>query len=354
MQPHIGVEFVASPFCFLDREGEFFIYLKYRLQHKEPITINTFGSIFDPAATFAENKIEILDTVSKEAVYSRAIPTHPLGENEDQSLVLKPKEGSYFFWTASSQPLRWREHSFDISSLFRNRRYIITYCNHGISQWYSGSYSTLNEARSDAEAQPGAMIQVNLVGNHQPQFSTRQAIPPLPPVTPSLTTSTPTCSLSGITPFMVSLTWRAETDRPIYALVTLKEGYNIGLEIRDPERNGRRIGPVPDLPPAGDDDPPNNDKERFVEFNRSGDSFSQVYTFATEKRRNGLVLSDTWNLKSGKVYELTLRKSRWRWMYQDEIEENMLRDQAKVVEVLRQEPYSEWKLDCQAVFEAQR
>ena len=63
--------------------------------------------------------------------------------------------------------------------------------------------------------------------------------------------------------------------------------------------------------------------------------FSQEYTLSTEERRNGLLHSDTWNLKNGKQYEMRLRKSKWRWMYQDEVKEEVRQDKAKVVEMLQ-------------------
>lgn len=353
MQPQIDIALVPSPFCFLNRREEFFIYLKYKLHYHEPITIKLSGSIFDPAATFATNRIEVLDTVTKGAVNFASVAKKSPDEKQDHSFVLRPEVESYLFWTTSTQSARWREYPFDISNLSPDRKYTIAYRKHGISQWYNGSHSSLEEIRSNIEAQPGNSIQVSLIGDQRPKFTAREAIRPPPPVTASLSTSTPTCSLSGQPPFTVFLTWKLHEQRPIYALVTREEGRIIGLEFRDPEINGRRIGPAPDVQQGDEDNAPCNDEEIFVPLNGLEDDFSQEYTLATKERRNGLLHSDTWNLKSGKQYEMTLRKSMWRWVYQDEVEEEVRQDEAKVVEMLRQEPCSVWKPDSRATFHAE-
>ena len=110
MQPQIDITLVATPFCFLNRKEDFFIYLNYRLHYQEPITIKSSGSVFDPAATFATNRIEVLDTVTKEAVYFEIIPEKSSEEKQNRIFVLKPEEGSYLFWTTSTQSARWHEY----------------------------------------------------------------------------------------------------------------------------------------------------------------------------------------------------------------------------------------------------
>ena len=353
MQPQIDITLVASPFCFLNRKEEFFIYLSYKLHYQEPITIKSSGSIFDPAATFGTNRIEVLDTITKGAVNFQTVPEESSEEKQDHSFVLKPEVGSYLFWTTSTQSARWHEYPFDISDLTPNRKYAIAYRNHGISQWYSGSHLSLEDIPSNTEAQPGDSIQVSLIGDQHPKFTVREAIRPPPPVTASLSISAPTCSLSGQPPFTVFLTWKLHEKRPIYALVTREEGWVIGLEIRDPEQNGRRIGPPPDVPQGDEDNAPSNDEEIFVPLNGLETEFSQEYTLSTKERQGGLLPSDTRNLKNGKQYEMRLRKSKWRWMYQDEIKEEVRQDKSKVIEMLQQEPCSVWKPDSRAKFHAE-
>ena len=353
MQPQIDITLVASPFCILNRKEEFFIYLSYKLHYQEPITINSSGSIFDPAATFGTNRIEVLDTITKGAVNFQTVPEESSEGKQDHSFVLKPEVGSYLFWTTSTQSARWHEYPFDISNLTPNRKYAIAYRNHGISQWYSGSHLSLEDIQSNTEAQPGDSIQVSLIGDQHPKFTVREAIRPPPPVTASLSTSAPTCSLSGQPPFTVFLTWKLHEKRPIYALVTREEGWVIGLEIRDPEQNGRRIGPPPDVQQGDEDNAPSNDEEIFVPLNGLEIEFSQEYTLSTKERQGGLLPSDTRNLKNGKQYEMRLRKSKWRWMYQDEIKEEVRQDKSKVVEMLQQEQCSVWKPDSRAKFHAE-
>lgn len=99
-----------------------------------------------------------------------------------------------------------------------------------------------------------------------------------------------------------------------------------------------------------DESPP--DEEELLRFQKNGDIFPQSYTLAVEPKRNGLVNADTWNLRSGKTYALTLRKSKWRWRYEDELADGELQDPARVVEILRQEPRVEWKPECRLEFRA--
>lgn len=343
MQPQLDIALFASPFCFLNREEKFTLTLGYRFHYRETIAIDTDGSIFDPAATFVKNRIEVSDTITGETVHFAFVQENPAKEDRKDSFILKPEVGSYFLFTTTVESPKRREYPFEIANLGSNRRYTVAYRDHGISQWSSQSQPT---------AQPGDSIQVNLIGNRHPQFSTRDAMRPPPPVTAALSPETPICDLSGALPFTVILTWKLNSTRPIYALITQAEGFKIGLEIRDPEKNGRRIGPPPDLGPE-EDGATSNDEDILVILDDPAQWFSQAYTFQTKERRNGVTHSDTWNVKSGKKYELMLRKRKWRWIYQDEIEVAVPVDRVKVEEALRQEPYSQWKPECRAEFQAQ-
>lgn len=128
--------------------------------------------------------------------------------------------------------------------------------------------------------------------------------------------------------------------------MTQSGGFNIGLEIRDPERKGRRIGPSPDWF-CGDEEESRQAEEDLLRFEQ-GKAFQQSYTLSVEAKENGLLHSDTWNLVSGKTYRLTLRKSKWRWLYEDELEAAVLQDEAKLRSILSEEPRVEWKPECRA------
>lgn len=198
-------------------------------------------------------------------------------------------------------------------------------------------------------------VRVKLLDNKPVQFATRRAPPLPPPVVPTLSTSPHVCSLFGEHTFTVFLDWKLDGIPSICALVKKEQGRNIGLEIRDFARKGRRIGPTSDRM-VGDEEDPNDpiiDEDLFVRLENSGDRFCQSYVLGTEPKRNGLVSSDTWSLVSGKDYELGLRTSKWRWLYEDDINDAFLRDETKNTELLRQEPLSEWRPDCRAEFSAE-
>ena len=352
MEPQIDIELMASPFCLLNREEKFSIYMKYRFHYREPITIETLSSIFDLAATFANNRIEILDPDTQGAVVFENLSRDKIQVKQDESLILQPELERYWHWKMSTQQSSWHEYPFDISRLYPDRKYTVTYRNHGISQWYHGSYHSLHDIPKDIEVQPGESIQVNLIGNTRPQFTSRESLRPPPPVTASLSTSAPICATSGDPPFTVSLIWRLHSSRPIYALVLREEGRNFGLEIRDPERNGRRVGPPPNVLQGDMDDAISNDEEIYVALNGLEDGFSEDYTLDTKERQGGRLPTDTRNLKSGKEYHVTLRENHWRWLYQDEVQENFRSDEAKLIEVLKEEPHSKWKSDSRVTFHA--
>lgn len=80
-----------------------------------------------------------------------------------------------------------------------------------------------------------------------------------------------------------------------------------------------------------------------------GDPFRQSHTLTVEPK-DRLLLTDTWNLASGKKYELTLRKSEWRWLYEDKLEAAVLQDKARLKVMLGEEPQVEWRADCGAEF----
>jgi len=354
MQPQIDIDLLASPYCFLDRGAEFNIWLKFRLHYRGPITLVTTGSIFDPAATLIKSRIEIIDAKTGERVKFPEVQILAVEEKsrsaEGPALILEPEGESYFFWSTNIPGDRWREHPFDISGLVPDREYTVRYRDHGITRWFVGSQPAQQETRSEVQTQ-SAPLTVNLLGEKAPSFTTRQKLPPPPPVSTTMTTSTPICSLSGSPPFTIYLDWKLHSDRAISALLTRENGHNIGLDIRDPERNGRRIGPPADgMYGDVDESPP--DEEELLRFQKNGDIFPQSYTLAVEPKRNGLVNADTWNLRSGKTYALTLRKSKWRWRYEDELADGELQDPARVVEILRQEPRVEWKPECRLEFRA--
>jgi len=171
---------------------------------------------------------------------------------------------------------------------------------------------------------------------------------PSPPISISLITSSPTCYLSGSPPFSVSIVWTLSGSRPIWALIPFNTKFTCGIEIRDPERNGRRIGP----PSIGisDEDSDVDDGDSAVAKITTDEPYRHTYTLTTKPKAGGLRSSDTWNLKSGKLYHLTLRKMTCKWMYEDEMREG---DDAERRKKLEKQLAALLKPDIQATFTAE-
>ncbi|KAJ9635200.1 hypothetical protein H2199_008686 [Coniosporium tulheliwenetii] len=171
-----------------------------------------------------------------------------------------------------------------------------------------------------------------------------------PPVTISLTTSSPTCSLSGSPPFTVSIEWTLSGSRPIWALISLNSGRTYGIVIRDPSRKGRRIGP-PTTFIADEGVLTIEEDDEDVTLVRIGPNkpCRISYTFTTEPKVSGLRGSDTAMMKPGMPYELTLRKTCCRWMYEDEMGDG---GEVERRRKLRERPLALFTPDCRAWFEA--
>ena len=341
-QPQLDLELLAEPFCFFSREREFNIWLKFRLHHQKAITVVSTGSIFDPAAAFSEKRIEIIDKETGQKVnFPAQGPAHQTIESKESTLTLEPECGSYFFWSTSPET-KWHKFPFDISGLAPNRKYIVRYHSHGLTKWSPGRH--LFHPNIEVQHEP---IVVNLLKDTAFKFTTRSSLPPRPPVTSNLSTSTPICALSGAPSLTVFIDWKLDGDRPIWALMAQPKGLNIGFEIRDPERKDRRIGPSPDLVGTDEEEGESLPNEEILRLG-SEDVFRQSYTLSTEKKGNGLLNSDTWNLVGGKTYHLTLRKRTWRWQYEDQLDAAVLQDEAGMRAMLQEEPWVEWKPDCRA------
>jgi hypothetical protein len=210
------------------------------------------------------------------------------------------------------------------------------YRNHGFTEWSPAQ----QESRSHVEVQ-SEPIAVNLLNDMAPKFTPHHSLPPKTPVTSSLSTSTPISSLSGVPSLTIFLDWKLDGDRPICALMTQSRGHNIGVEIRDPERMGRRIGPPSDWV-CYDEDESLPEEEALLRLERRI-AFRQSYTLAVKKKGNRLLNADTWNLVSGKTYDHTPRVSKGRWLYEDELGAAVFQDKARLNALLSEEPRLEWK-----------
>jgi hypothetical protein len=80
-----------------------------------------------------------------------------------------------------------------------------------------------------------------------------------------------------------------------------------------------------------------------------GQTFSTLYTVSVVPKVNGLRDSDVKHLVVGNTYEITLRKRRWRWMFEDELGGGLSEEERRV---LRKKKVVEWKVDRMVIFEA--
>jgi hypothetical protein len=78
--------------------------------------------------------------------------------------------------------------------------------------------------------------------------------------------------------------------------------------------------------------------------------FSASYTFSVVPKLGGLRGSDTRMIVEGNRYEITLRKRRWRWMFEDEMRGGMSEGERR--EVLSGREAVEWRVDNMVTFKA--
>lgn len=182
-----------------------------------------------------------------------------------------------------------------------------------------------------------------------------------PPVSTTLTTSSPTCALNGKPPFTATTTYECTTSRPIWALIRLFTDFGGGIEIRDPQRKHRRMGPPSTIvADEWDTDALDLDDTVLVRL-EPNQKFSTSYTFSVVPKASGIVHSDVRHMAKGNTYEITLRRRRWRWMFEDEMEvwvvvgEEMSEEEEEEEreerrQMLRKKEVMEWEVDCMVTF----
>lgn len=138
----------------------------------------------------------------------------------------------------------------------------------------------------------------------------------------------------------------------IWALVDVYKYNCNGVQIRDPTRNDRRIGP-----------PGTYDSEiHGIEFDiakadfedtqmvrlEPGQSFGTTYTFAIFNKPTRFRGSDVDKLVIGNDYIIALRAQRWRWMFEDDMPEGSTADERRLL--LFERPLTHWKVDGRITF----
>ena len=72
--------------------------------------------------------------------------------------------------------------------------------------------------------------------------------------------------------------------------------------------------------------------------------------FCVERKLGGSLPSDVHKLKDGERYEVTLRKQKWWWMFEDEMPADCTTDDQRR-RVLGEQECCEWKPQCKVEFE---
>jgi hypothetical protein len=168
------------------------------------------------------------------------------------------------------------------------------------------------------------------------------------PVSTTLTTSSPTLSLDGQPPFVAITEYECTTSKPIWALVGLFTHVGNGILIRDPQRlvsgKPRRIGPTSTIYEDDWDDKALDLEETELVRLEPGRKFSTSYTISVVPKVDGLRGSDTYAMVKGNTYEISLRKRRWRWMYENGMGEGLSKEEWR--ELLSKKDPMEWDVDC--------
>ena len=339
MEPRIDLEFYASPFYFKSLEEEFVFWIKIKLHNHEPITLNTSGTILDPEAIFAQGLVQITEAHTGSLV---TLQRNAHEENREHRLAIDPQRGSFLVCWSSIPGRGDREkYPFDAFQPASNTRYILQYKAHGFKDWYPVSLRT-----SAASPSPSKPLAVDIKGPQAFTFLAQDGLPPQPPLKTTISTSQPTCSLSGQPPFTISVLWALTTQRSIIALRTVDRGRPMDIEIRDLQRNSRRIGLLSSW--VGEDvDPP--EQTELVRIGPDG-SFLQTYTLSKEAKAGGLRGSDMQGFVTGNKYSINMRSVRWRWRFEDEIDEDIRKDESRLKAWMMEWPAKEFRPEGKAEF----
>ncbi len=173
-----------------------------------------------------------------------------------------------------------------------------------------------------------------------------------PPVSTTVVISPSTCSLSGSPPFRAITEYECTASKPIWALVSLWADFSGGIEIRDPLRKHRRIGGGSIIDADEWDEEALDLEDTALIRLEPGQKFSTSYTVSVVPKADGLRDSDTKHMVPGNTYVITLRKRRWRWIFQDEMAQDIDEDERRAI--LKKREAVEWKVDCQVNFKANK
>jgi hypothetical protein len=359
--PVINFRLSCSPFYYLSEPDEciFLVTLTYFLQSKEDITVFVPGSIFDHDAAFSQERIGIMDVETRELLQIPTDNPTKIGTDRERILVLQPSD-QHFCLQWSTDPDRLLVKTvFNIyttklnlrdSNIKPNRKYLLSYFNHGISKWFVGKqWNEGGRLETQTGEDPNA-LEIRFCDDDGFTFQTRLTPPSPPPIAASIWISVIDCDLSGSQPFTVYIDWTLCGNKSIYLLLESKTMSALGLKILDAE-NGRICGPGRGrvfeddsrFQPAGD-----IRDHAFIHL-KPGKTFRQQYTFSVQEGQNRSGHSDTKDLIPGWKYKLTIEDRKCAWLYEHEVTDPCL-DLFNVESMLRNEPEIRFNSDCGVEF----
>lgn len=140
-----------------------------------------------------------------------------------------------------------------------------------------------------------------------------------PPVTTSISVSSPTCPCSGVPAFTASYTHQNIGTQSISALVRRWSHYCNGFIANHPQKGSRRRGLPPTmLSDEWDEVALDLEDTELVNLD-PGQTMSRSDTFSAVAKLDGFVSSDMCKLEVGKKYTLRLMRQRWRWKFASDI-----------------------------------
>jgi hypothetical protein len=168
----------------------------------------------------------------------------------------------------------------------------------------------------------------------------------LVPVTASISSSAATCSRSGYPPFTVTITYECTIGATVWVLYPLFTLYCEGVEIRDPTRRHRRVGPAPTQNCTDGDEDEFEDTELL--HLEPGQIQQKMLTLASDRRANNWDHNDFRPLTVGNTYELTVHGQTWWWIFEDDLPENCTSEERLLI--LKRQPGTTWKPNCMTHF----
>lgn len=166
----------------------------------------------------------------------------------------------------------------------------------------------------------------------------------IPPIATTLTTTSPTCALSGTPPFTTITTHLNTSPSPLWALVRLYTDFSGGIEIRDLSRKHRRIGGGSTIiADEWDEEALDLEDTQLVRLG-PGEVFETRYTICLGSKAGRLRGSDVKMMVEGGNYEVTARKRLWRWMFEEEMGGELSEEERRGM--LSEREVVEWGVDC--------